>query len=473
MSVSGPENSERSEPTGTEDVLDGYDEPVEPWERTRFHRKRDVLVAALLAVAALVAGLLLWQSSDLRATTSQPYDGPVSSPARPTAFPPSLAEVWRAPSGATPEPVTVGPAVITGNGGEVAGRDPFTGDVRWRYTRDLPLCTVSSGWQMALAVYAKKDNLLPAGDSREQGGCSEVTALWPANGQRGRPARPDEQRDSPYLGTRNSDAELGTRLLSDGTYVTTTGSNLLTTWRSDLVQTMQYGKVPAVVNPNKQPRTGCRYGTISVVTGKIAVIEHCPTDSGDRLTVYKATGPENDAEKPQVEASVVLGRGAQVVAMSEQCRLNPDDPEDVQLCTAVALPNPNRLLVLDEKGNQVQTYPLELAADDLRTEPADHTVPVNRATGAVYWFTGSRTIALAIDDLRPLWTVEDALGPGTAFASKILVPVTDGIAVLNPATGEQVANTPIDRGAHDGLVSMSALGPMVYEQRGDTLVALR
>src|SRR5690349_11191601 len=135
---------------GDEDVLDGTDEPVERWERTRFHRKRDVLVAALIAVAALVGGLLLWQSSDSRATTSETAASPIESPARPTTFPPALAEVWRAKSAATPEPVTVGPAVVTGNGGEVAGHDPLTGEVRWRYSRDLPLCTVSSAWQLAL-----------------------------------------------------------------------------------------------------------------------------------------------------------------------------------------------------------------------------------------------------------------------------------------------------------------------------------
>ncbi|MFC4853887.1 hypothetical protein [Actinophytocola glycyrrhizae] len=461
---------------GDEDVLDGTDEPVERWERTRFHRKRDVLVVAVIGVAALVGGLLLWQSSDLRATTSQTASSPLESPARPAVFPPSLAEVWRADSSATPEPVTVGPALVTGNnteaGGEVAGRDPLTGEVRWRYARDLPLCTVSSAWQLALAVYARTDNLLRADDPRKAGGCSEVTALWPETGQRGRPARPDEQRDNPYLGTRNSDAELGTRLLSDGTYVTATGDSLLTTWRSDLVQTMEYGRIGALQNPGKQPRNGCEYGTVAVVTGKIAVVERCPTDPGDRLTVYKATG-EDDSEKPVEVASVVVGNDAKVVAMSEQCRLDPEAPDDVQQCTAVALPNPNRLVLLDEQGEQVRTYPLELAPDDLRGEPEGHTMSVNRVTGAVYWYTGSRTIALSLDDLRPLWTVENAMGPGTAFAGKILVPVTGGIAVLDPATGEVVANTPIDRGGHDGEITMSALGPMVFEQRGDTLVALR
>jgi hypothetical protein len=172
-------------------------------------------------------------------------------------------------------------------------------------------------------------------------------------------------------------------------------------------------------------------------------------------------------------ASVVLSKGAQVVAMSELCRLKPAVPTQVQQCTAVALPNPNRLVVLDEKGTQVSSYPLSIGVNDLRTEPKDHTVAVNRATNVVYWFTGSKTIALSTNDLRPLWTVDDALGPGTAFAGKILIPVTGRIAVLDPITGQQVTSTPIDRDGYDGLITMSRLGPMVYEQRGDTLVALR
>lgn len=444
--------------------------PLDPWERTRFHRKRDVLLAALIAVVAVVAGLLMWRASDVRATASETYSGPVTTLPRPTVFPPSLAEVWRAPSGATPEPVTIGPVVVTGDGGEVAGRDPLTGEVRWRYARDLPLCTVSSAWSVALAVHRKPDNFLRDDDPRKQGGCSEVTAFDPDTGKRGREPDPDEPRDKPDQGQRNSDAEAGTRLLSDGSYVTTTGDRLLTTWRSDLVQTMEYGQVPAMVNPEKQPRTGCTFGTVAVVTGKIGLIERCPDDPSDRLTVYKSTG-EDDAEKPIVVASVVVGKGARLIAMSEQCRLSADAPQ--QQCTAVALPNPSRIVVLDEKGTQVRTYPLELAPGDLRADPADHTMVVNRATGAVYWFTGSRTIALSTTDMRPLWTIEDALGPGTAFAGRILVPVPDGLQVLHPATGEHIGLIRLDRRGYSGVITMSQLGPVVFEQRGDTLVALR
>lgn len=459
---------------GDEDVLDGSARPEddEPVERSRFRRKRDYALVALIAAAAVVAGLLVWQSSDTRATTSETYAGRPTEPAPPTVFPPSLGEAWRAPSPATSEPVAVGPSVVTGEGGEVLGRDPVSGAVRWRYGRDLPLCTLASAWSMAIAVYEKLSNYLPEDDPRESGGCSEVTALDPGTGRRGKQATPDEERDKPDGGQRNSDAEVGTRLLYEGNYATTTGSRLLTTWRSDLVQTMEYGQVPALVNPEKQPRTGCRYRTVAVVQGRIAVVERCPDDAADRLTVYRATG-EDDSEKPEVVASVAVDQGARVIAMTDQCRTNAQDKDDVQQCTAILLPNPARLAVLDEQGEQIASYPLSLAPGDVATEPADQVVPTTHTPVAIYWFTGSRTIALSQSDLRPLWTVENARGSGVMFAGQMLVPVTDGLTVLKPPTGEPVGTVPVDRGDHTGPVTMSTLGPMVYEQRGDTLVALR
>lgn len=459
---------------GDEDVLEpgaDVDRP-EPVERSRFTRRRDVVAAALIAVAALVAGFMVWLSSDIRATTSQTYAGPAPAPAKPTTFPPSLGETWRAESTATPLPVTAGPAVVTGDGQDVVGRDPISGKPRWRYSRDMPLCTLTSAWSMAVAVYRKSDNFLPADDPRHAGGCSEVTALDPATGKRGKQPKAGEERDKPDLGQRNSDAELGTRLLFDGSYVTTTGDRLLTTWRSDLVQTMEYGQVPAMVNADKQPRTGCEYRTVAVVQARIAVVEDCPDDEGDRLTVYRATG-NNDSEKPEVVASVAVTNGTRVIAMTEECRLNPADDEDVQQCTAVVEPNPAQLRVLDEKGEQVAEYPLSLGPGDLANEPVDHVVPTATTPIAVYWYTGSKTIALSRGDLSPLWTVEDALGPGTMFAGRMLVPVPDGLRVLKPATGEPVGTLPVNRGGYTGPVTMSTLGPMVYEQRGDTLVAMR
>src|SRR5262245_14022177 len=113
---------------GAEDVLDGErppapvePEPLDPRDRTRFRTGLDVLVVVLIVVVALVVGFLVWRNSSVRTTSSQVNQKPVTAPEGPTVFPPSLGEVWHASSPATPVPVAVGPVVLTGNGGEVAG----------------------------------------------------------------------------------------------------------------------------------------------------------------------------------------------------------------------------------------------------------------------------------------------------------------------------------------------------------------
>ncbi|CAM4132774.1 hypothetical protein KIPE111705_42130 [Kibdelosporangium persicum] len=437
-----------------EDVLDGpvHEEPPRP-PRTSFHRRRD-FVGVLLIVVAVVAGwVLIGTNSDFAATSSQTGPADVEVPEAPSTLPPSFGEAWRAPSGATPIPVAVGPAVVTGDGTEVVGRDPYTGKVRWRYARDIPLCTVGEGWSDVVAVYRKPANFLPSDDPFKNGNCSEVTSLKAASGERDR--------------QRNGDAEADTQLVSDGAHVTATGKRLINTWRSDLVQTMEYGAVPDIVNPDKQPRAGCTYGSIAVTQGRIGVIERCPAKADpaatgdDRLTVYKPTGKENESDTPIVDFSITVGgTNAQVLAMNETY-------------TAIAMPNPSRILVYDGQGNKVREYPVSVPDADLAADPARGVASVTRGTDAVFWFTGTRTIALSTQDLRPLWTIENTLGTGTVFAGYLLLPVKDAYVVTDQVTGARVAQTAVNRDGYNGPVRMSTLGPMVLEQRGPTLVALR
>lgn len=397
-----------------------------------FRRPVDYVVAVLIVVCSLVVGLVVWARSDSHNTVLRLGPADVAAPAPPRTFPPSLAEFWSRPSTATPVPVVAGPTVVTAANGAVIGRDPLTGDQRWSYTRDLPLCTVSAAFGKIVAVYHRSN-------------CNEVTELDPTTGARG--------------AQRNGDAQLGTRLVFDGTYVTTTGSTLLDTWRSDLVQTMEYGTVPDFVNPNVQPRTGCTYGSVAAHSGLIGVIERCPHESGDRLTVYRATA--KDADQPSVLFSVQIGtHGARLVAMNDQF-------------VAVAAGNPGRLVVFDaNNGNQTAQYPLPLTAADLAGNPPGRIVPVTTGTSALYWWTGSSTVALNPANLAPSWTVPDTLGPGTVFAGRFVVPVPNALLVLNQVTGAQVGRIGVDRHGYRGPVTMASLGPVVFEQRGRTLVAL-
>ncbi|MCO1581880.1 PQQ-binding-like beta-propeller repeat protein, partial [Crossiella sp. SN42] len=419
--------------------------------------------AALITVAVLVAATVIWAFSDARATVSQTASPPLPFLDAPTTPPPTLGEVWRAPSPATQTVVATAQVVVTAENGAVLGRDPLSGQEKWRYQRDLPLCTVAPAFGQILAVYQRGDT------------CSEVTALDPATGKRG--------------AQRNGDAEAGTRLLFDGVHLTTTGKTYLEGWRSDLVKTQEYGQVRAMIQPGKQPRTGCTFGSVAVAPNRVGVIERCPDDPGDRLSVFKPN--PKDWDKPEVSASVVLnGSGARVVA------LGPDR-------VAAVLPDPARLAIYDGNGAPVSEQPLDLPASDLQGDPDGGVVPTTTVLSArcadgsatpltfattstcptgepattspavIYWWTGSRTIALASATTAPLWTMEDTLGPGTLFAGRLVVPTPAGLTVADPNTGKVLGRIPVDRRGYRGLVTLSSAGPVLVEQRGGTLVALR
>lgn len=396
-----------------------------PERRTR----GDIAAAALITAVVLALGTALWWVSDARGTMLRTAATPSTPLPEPAAVPRSLQQLWQAPSAATPVPVVGDGTVATGHGGTVRGRDPATGEMRWSYRRDLPLCTVGSGAGWALAVY------------RDGGYCSEVTALDAADGSRG------PQRTGPLRAP--------TRLLAtEGSLVVATGQRYLEVWRSDLVLTLQYGALPTPVQPGAQPRAGCTYGSVAVAGGLLGVIERCRGERVDRLTVQRAD--PTDPDRPEVEFSTLLpGHGATLVALTSER-------------SAVALPDPPRLVVLDGSGERIAEHPLAAASP---TDPPGGIAPTTSGSGVTYWFTGSSTVALG-PRLAPLWSVPDTLGPGTLLAGRLLVPVADGLAVIDVATGERLRLLPVDRGDHTGPVTTATAGGIVLEQRGDTLVAL-
>ncbi|WP_086663097.1 hypothetical protein [Lentzea kentuckyensis] len=443
-------SSPGSDVTDIEDVLDEpanqfAPEPVEERPRARSWRTRaDYVAVALIAVVSVVAAVLTWAFSDARATTS--VTGPSSWDPLPevVALPPSLAEVWRAKSGASLSPVVVQTplkdtgeekpsTVVTGDGGEVNGRDPLTGDIRWTYRRDLPLCTVSTAWGRAMALYSKGTN------------CSELTSLDGITGER--------------KAQRNGDAEPGTALLNEGSHLITTGSKFVEVYRrDDLVRSLEYGGLRAIVNPNKQPRVGCTYGSVAVTSGRFAMVERCPDDPTDRISVLKPNPDKSD--EPKVFASTLTGgTKVQVVALTDKL-------------VAVAIPNPSRLVVFDaESGNQISDTPIDVPASDF-TDPPNHVSRGFTTKTNAFWFTGSRTIALSLDTLTPLWTADGTLGAGTTLAGRALIPVKEGLRVYEQATGAVVGTIRVGREGYTGPVQLATAGRVVLEQRGETLVAL-
>lgn len=432
---------------GVEDVLAGgvpvstgppRHTMVRAERRSPWNRPRDRIIAALIAVVAVAAGLLVWAGSESRATVSETAEPGPALPAQPDAVPATLTELWSAPNGAEPVPVADGVTAVTASGGELLGRDPLTGQVRWRYSRDLQLCTVSEAWSRAVAVFGK-DGV------NGESGCSEVIGLGVDTGRR--------------EAQRTGSAPLGTRLVTDSAYVTAFGPTLLNTWRDDLVLTAEYGQVPALVNPDKQPRVGCTYGSIAATSSKVGVIERCPGDPGDRITVYRAVPKESD--QPQVSFSQILpGYKARMVAMSGDH-------------VAVAMPDQKLLVLYGPEGDQIAAYPLDLPASDLAQDPVGG-VPVTSSTAStVYWFTGSKLMALSRDNLTPKWTLSSALGPGVTFDNQLVVPIQGGLAVLNEQDGSTIRTIGVDRHGYTGPVRLATIGPVLLEQRGDTVVALK
>lgn len=443
-----------------------------PWTR-----RRDRVTVGVIVVLVAAAAVLVWAGSDSRAT-SQAVAGGTGEPLRvPKAPPERLTELWRAASSATPEPVAAGRTVVTGDGGTVAGRNALTGQRRWFYQRDLRLCTVSGAWSSVLAVY------------RKTAGCSEVTKLETATGRR--------------IAQRNGDAELGTRLIGDGTHVVTTGRRLLNVWAENLIRAMEYGTLPAPVEPGRQlrpgctatstssgqnvetstppsmslrcasppeqqPRAGCRFASTAISAGKIAVVERCAGDRSEWLTVIGTTNEvdgENKSDQPKVLFSVELpGVDAKVVAVARS-----NQPR-----AAVVLPHTKQLLIYGEKkGKLLNQYGLDLPSEDLLARQAGGTPVLSRGRSSLLWFTGSATMALDDQTLRPRWTLPQTRGSSVLWAGEMLLPIDGGLAVVDEGTGKPSRTLAVDRRGYTGPVRLGYVGQVLLEQRGGTLVALR
>jgi hypothetical protein len=189
------------------------------------------------------------------------------------------------------------------------------------------------------------------------------------------------------------------------------------------------------------------------------VLERCPGEAGDRLTVLLPD--ETEADRPNQDVSTLLPtKGARLIALTADR-------------SAVLLPNPARLSIRGHDGAELASYPLDLPPGDLAGDPPGEVVPTTDIPGAMLWWTGSRTIALDSTDLHPLWTVPGALGPGTLMAGAPVLPVPNGLVELNPADGRVLRTVAVNRGDYQGPVMLAALGPVLLEQRGPTVVALR
>lgn len=402
---------------------------VKPERRTR----ADVVAAIVIAAVIAVTAVLVWWTSDARATISRPAASPVPPLVNAKTVPSTLRELWTAPSPKTTAPLVVAASVVTGDGSTVSGRDPVSGTPAWSYARtDLELCGVSWVYQYAVAVYP---------DTR---GCGQVSTIDAKTGQRG-PAR-----------TAYADPEV--KLSSDGTVVLSFGESRLELWRSDMVRMLSYGALDARIKPDVPVLPLCRLMSAAASSTSVAVLESCPDQADLRLTLLRPADDEDTPEMKYVpQPGVSADSNAQVIAVSDTT-------------AAVYVPTPKPVVnIVDETGTTIASTPL--------TKPASDNATMSRAGDLITWWTGDSVMVFSAKDLRYKYTVSPAganvpLGPATTMAGRLLVPVTGGYDVFDPNTGEGDRHIPVQRPPNEGPIVPAVAGTTVLEQRGNDVVAL-
>jgi hypothetical protein len=326
-------------------------------------------------------------------------------------------------------------AVATGVGRQVDGRDPATGQTLWSYARDSDLCGVSWVYHLAVAVY------------QDDRGCGQVSTLDGATGRRG-PAR------SGYADPR-------VRLFSDGTTVLSVGDTRLELWRSDMVRMLAYGETDARVKPSSRGlHSGCRLFSAAASSSAVSVLESCADEADLRLVLLR---PGKDDDEPQqrvvAEPGIRKDSGARVLTVWENN-------------TAVYLPGNSgaqpRIDVVDETGTTISST--------LLAKPPSSSAVMSQAGNLMTWWTGDSLMVFEASNLTLRYTITAGgtapLGPGVMMAGRLLVPVTGAIGVYDPVSGANERYIPVNRAPSNSAVVPAVSGSRVFEQRGDTVVAL-
>ncbi len=406
---------------------------VRPERRT----KADVLAAATIAVVVAAAAALIWWTSDARATVSRPAAVAAPNPTPAREVPATLNQLWTASSPATTAPVVVGGTVTTGNGRQVDGRDPATGESRWSYARDSDLCGVSWVYHYAVAVY------------KDDRGCGQVSTLDGSTGRRG--------------AARSGYADPRVRLSTDGTTVLSAGDTRLELWRSDMVRMLGYGETDARVKPSARGlRSGCKLVSAAASSSAVSVLEACENRADLRLVLLRPAKEDDEPQQHVVsEPGIGAESGARVLIVWENK-------------TAVYLPSPQpRVEVIDETGTTVSST--------LLPKPPAQPGVVSQTGSLVTWWTGDTVMVFEATNLTLRYTIAAGettvpLGPGAIMAGQLLVPVTDAIGVYDPVNGANNRYIPVNRppsSLQTGRAVVPAVsGSRVFEQRGDTVVAL-
>ena len=472
-------------------------------------RKRiDRIVAAAIAVVVIVVAVIVYLTSDIRATTLTVVDSK-DAPEAPDGAPTSLSQAWTLPTdptlGAVASPYGV---VVTTDGSTVTGHDAVTGEARWSYSRpNEPQCAVGSGDLDAPGVRNRGKVRGVMVVSEKNGYCSQMMLLDPDTGERH------------YY--RTSPNQPGGSLAFGGPYAAWLGPSLVELWRDDLVRTIQYGDLPSPPKPNAA-HPGCEFTDIALADEQFATVEHCAETSPYAQVVINWATPDSAPDKPDGQDVFQHEPRATIDTGSAAARIVGITADRVAVL--VSEPEP-AVVVFDTSGAEQGRTPVGIpadaieAADRLTSTGGTAPTPNVRSGSDRYSLIGDHLLAMTSDteDVQvtptpttssgaefitptpgqlaeestlagppPLetvqvkgltyrWTVDGALGLPAVTGDQLVMPVDGGLSVFqktNANPGIVPLTVAVDRGAYTGRVDAAAVGEMIIETRGGTVVGL-
>jgi hypothetical protein len=450
----------------------------------RRRRRIDLAIGLAIAVVVALTGVVLWHTGDARATSSltAPSSAVPTTPSEPSAVPTSLRQIWSLDTdgrlGAVVSPYG---SVVTADAHTVTGHDLRTGAALWSYGRsNESLCAVGSSdtdtggldtWgavRGVVTVYARN------------GWCSQVTTFNPTTGAR--------------IYTRTSPNLDPGQLVFGGPYAAWLGSDLLELWRHDLLRTIQYGNQPNPVNSDG-PHTGCTFSDLAIADKQFATIEHCQDQPGAARLVVNYDDPGGDAKDKGWDA------------MHSQPRATIDTQSPVAVLVgitpdreAILVTSPTPALVIyDNAGTEISRTPVDMPAAEIAATARAGATPSVTINTRRYSLVGSHLISVSAESVQapaptstsessrpsattgpaPMvsvqsphldWIASGVLGLPTRIGGTVVAPVAAGLIELAVADGKAGRTVAVNRGGYQGRVDVTAVGSVVVEVRGGTVV---
>lgn len=327
------------------------------------------------------------------------------------------------------QPLVANGLIITYNNNTLSATTP-EGETVWTYERPNELCLVDQAWDKVVAAY------------RNNAGCGDVVAI--------------DAKTGTYAGTRSAIAPDNVVRLASNDRVGYASAERVELWRSDLVRTVEYGRVEAKQEPKQQPHE-CTITSALTRKELLAVTEIC--DDGAFLRLQEAT-PE-DSREPEILADIPVSEDAYLVAISQDA-------------AAVYDPATSEVRGYDKDGATTSTsFVPQLDAPESGPDGVVKNLPVaDLPHHMTYWENGS-LVLMEPADLQVSGVFQGALGTGVAAGDALLYATDNGIAVADWHTTAPERVIPVDRGGYSGPVHIASAGATVVEKRGDEVVVMR